>query len=88
MYHVTARELTDGRADTGGWGSATGKAGNYIQASYVHPVYVTSFTVAGGLILSWGTQTNEQFGSMDLQYSVDSNNTKTWHKVKMMEIYI
>jgi hypothetical protein len=34
LYRVTARDLTDGRSDTGGWGSETAKIGNYIQATY------------------------------------------------------
>jgi hypothetical protein len=87
MYHVRSHDLTDGRSDTGGWGSATAKTGNYIQATYVRPVYVSSVTVAGGLIPSWGTGTKQGFGSMDLEYSVDESSRKTWHKVKIiMEI--
>jgi hypothetical protein len=80
LYHVTSHELTDGRADTGGWGSSTANSGAYIQASYVRPVYVTSVTVAGGFIPSWEVDTKEGFGSMSLQYSV---NSKAWKLVKI-----
>ena len=78
LYHVTSHELTDGRLNTGGWGSQTAKRGNFIQATYFRPVYVTSVTVAGGFIPSWGHDTTEEHGFMDLEYSVDG---RTWEKV-------
>ena len=88
LYHVTARELTDGRADTGGWGSSTSNSGSSILASFVRPVYVTSVTVAGGLIPSWGTDTKEGFGSMELSYSNDEDYyEKSWHQVRIAEIF-
>ena len=77
-YHVTARQLTDGQADTGGWGSETARIGNYIQATYIRPVYVTSVTVAGGFIPTWRRYMTPKYGRMDLQYSLDG---KTWLKV-------
>ena len=78
LYRVTARDLTDGRSDTGGWGSETAKIGNYIQATYSRPVYVTSVTLAGGFIPSWGKAIKAKYGRMDLEYSLDG---KTWLKV-------
>ena len=88
LYHVTARELTDGRADTGGWGSSTSLMGSWVLASFVRPVYVTSVTVAGGFIPSWGTDTKEGFGSMELSYSNDENyHEKSWHQVRIAEIF-
>jgi hypothetical protein len=85
LYHVTSRDLTDGRTDTGGWGSETAKTGNYIQATYVRPVYVTSVTVAGGFVPSWGYDTKQGYGFMDLEYSSDG---KVWNKVNDMSIFI
>ena len=85
IYHVTSRDLTDGRTDTGGWGSETAKTGNYIQATYVRPVYVTSVTVAGGFVPSWGHDTKQGYGFMDLEYSSDG---KVWNKVNDMSIFI
>ena len=85
IYHVTSRDLTDGRTDTGGWGSRTAKTGNYIQATYVRPVYVSSITVAGGLIPSWGAETIKEYGFMDLEYSLDG---KLWKKVNLMTIIL
>ena len=79
LYHVTSRVLTDGRGDTGGWGSKTSKPGNYIQATYARPVYVTSVTIAGGYIPSWRYNTTKLHGSMDLEYSYDE---KSWNKVR------
>lgn len=78
-YHVTSRVLTDGRSDTGGWGSETEKAGNYIQASYIRPVYVTSLSVAGGFIPSWNHTVRPGYADLDLEYSFDG---KSWLKVK------
>ena len=78
IYHVTSRDLTDGRTDTGGWGSETAKTGNYIQATYVRPVYVTSVTVAGGFVPSWGHDIRRGYGKLDLEYSLDG---KSWLKV-------
>ena len=83
LYHVTSRVLTDGRGNTGGWGSKTSKRGNYIQATYAHPVYVTSVTIAGGYIPSWRHNTTKLHGSMDLEYSSDE---KSWNKVRKIEI--
>jgi hypothetical protein len=77
LYHVTSHDLTDGRTDTGGWGSKTAKAGNYIQATYLRPVYVTSVIVAGGFIPSWGHDIRRGYGNLKLEYSTDSENWKT-----------
>ena len=82
LYHVKSRDLTDGRTDTGGWGSKTAKTGNYIEATFVHPVYVTSFTVAGGLIPSWRDDTKQGYGFMDLEYSSDGN---IWTKITKLQ---
>ncbi len=78
IYHVTSRDLTDGRTDTGGWGSETAKTGNYIQATFLRPVYVTSVTVAGGFVPSWGHDIRRGYGKLDLEYSLDG---KSWLKV-------
>jgi hypothetical protein len=78
LYHVTSRDLTDGRTNSGGWGSQTPKVGNYIQATYVRPVNVTSVIVAGGFIPSWGHDIKPGYGFMDLEYSSDG---KKWNKV-------
>ena len=77
IYHVTSRDLTDGRTDTGGWGSETAKTGNYIQATFLRPVYVTSVTVAGGFVPSWGHDIRRGYGKLKLEYSTDGNNWKT-----------
>ena len=69
FYRVKSRELTDGRTDTAGWGSATKKTGNYIEATYVIPVYVASVTVAGGFIPSWHRDLKSGVGDLDLEYS-------------------
>lgn len=82
LYHVTSRALTDGRRDTGGWGSKTAKPGNYIQATYALPIYVTSVTIAGGYIPSWQYNTTNLHGSMDLEYSDDE---KSWKKVRRIK---
>ena len=79
LYNVTARDLTDGRTNSGGWGSETPKVGNYIQATYVRPVYVTSIIVAGGFIPSWGHDIKPRYGMLDLEYSHDN---KSWMKVR------
>ena len=81
---MTARELTDGRADTGGWGSSTSRMGSSIQATFVRPVYVTSVTVAGGFIPSWGTDTKEGFGSMDttLMMEIPMKNHGTMYELQ------
>ena len=77
LYHVKARDLTDGRTNTGGWGSETAlKAGAYIQATFLRPVYVTSVTVGGGYIPGWG-RTIAKFGRLKLEYSTDGKN---WSK--------
>ncbi|XP_028416673.1 collagen alpha-1(XX) chain-like isoform X1 [Dendronephthya gigantea] len=78
LYHVTSRDLTDGRSDTGGWGSETAKTGNYIQANYFHPVYATSVTLAGGFVPSWGHEIREDYGYMDLEYFSDK---RKWEKI-------
>ncbi|XP_028415563.1 ficolin-1-like [Dendronephthya gigantea] len=78
-YHVTSRVLTDGRSDTGGWGSESENAGNYIQATYIRPVYVTSLTVAGGFISSWGHDVRPEYADLDLEYSFDG---KSWLKAR------
>ena len=78
LYHVTARELTDGRTDTGGWGSESTRIGNYIEAMYIRPVYVTSVTVGGGYIPPWRNYIKRKHGNMNLEYSVDG---KSWLKV-------
>lgn len=78
LYRVTSRDLTDGRTDTGGWGSENEKTGNYIQATYIRPVYVTSFTVAGGFVPSWGSDIRRGYGKLDLEYSFDG---RIWLKV-------
>ncbi len=71
LYHVTARDLTDGRTDTGGWGSETSiKAGAYIEAMFSVPVYVTSVTLGGGTIPAWG-KTGVRSGSLKLEYFSD-----------------
>ena len=77
FYHVKSRDLTDGRTDTGGWGSKTAKTGNFIQATFLRPVYVTSVTVAGGFIPSWGHDIRREYGILKLEYSVDGKNWKT-----------
>ena len=77
QYHVTSRDLTDGRTNTGGWGSATAKTGNYIQATYARPVYVTSVTVAGGFIPSWRHEIQQGYGKLKLQYSIPGKNWTT-----------
>jgi hypothetical protein len=77
LYHVRSRDLTDGRTDSGGWGSETAKTGNYIQATFLRPVYVTSVTVAGGFIPSWGHDIRRGW-QLKLEYSVDGT---TWNKV-------
>ena len=77
-YNVKSRDLTDGRTDTGGWGSATAETGNYIEATYVHPVYVTSVTVAGGFIPSWRQDLKSGVGNLQLEYSSDAT---TWLRV-------
>ena len=79
LYHVKSRDLTDNRTDTGGWGSKTAKTGNYIQATFLRPVYVTSVTVAGGFIPSWGHDIRHGYGKLDLEYS---HNNKLWLKIK------
>lgn len=80
LYHVRARDLTDGQASTGGWGSETAlKAGAYIQATFLRPVYVATATLAGGSIPSWGS-TGERNGRVKLEYSNDNRN---WTTVKM-----
>ncbi len=72
-YHVTARELTDGRTDTGGWGSETSvEAGAHIEAIFSVPVYVTSVTVGGGTIPAWG-KTRVRNGSLKLEYTSSYN---------------
>ena len=78
LYHVTSRDLTDGRTDTGGWGSETAKTGTFIQATFARPVYVTSVFVAGGFIPSWGHDLKQGYGKLDLEYSYDN---KSWLKV-------
>ncbi|XP_028414040.1 collagen alpha-1(XXVII) chain B-like [Dendronephthya gigantea] len=77
IYHVTSRDLTDGRSDTGGWGSETAKTGNYVQATFVRPVFVTSVTVAGGFIPSWRHNVRHGYGNLNLQYSTDGRNWAT-----------
>ncbi|XP_028403815.1 collectin-12-like [Dendronephthya gigantea] len=74
IYHVKSRDLTDGRSDTGGWGSETPKIGNFIQAIYARPVYATSVTVAGGFIPSWGNDVKRGYGNLALEYSSDGRN--------------
>ena len=83
FYRVKSRELTDGRTDTGGWGSATKKTGNYIEATYVIPVNVTSVTVAGGFIPSWhhDLESGVGYGDLDLEYSSDGT---SWVKVNVL----
>ena len=71
VYRVTARDLTDGRTDTGGWGSETARIGNYIQATFLRPVYVDRLTVAGGFIPSWGIDIRANYGKINLEYSLD-----------------
>jgi hypothetical protein len=78
LYQVTARELTDGRTDTGGWGSESTRTGNYLEAMYIRPVYVKSVTVGGGFIPSWRNYIKRKHGNMNLEYSVDG---KSWLKV-------
>ncbi|XP_028403788.1 uncharacterized protein LOC114526398 [Dendronephthya gigantea] len=78
IYHVKSRDLTDGRSDTGGWGSETPKIGNFIQAIYARPVYATSVTVAGGFIPSWGNDVKRGYGNLALEYSSDGRN---WESV-------
>ena len=78
FFNVKSRDLTDGRTDTGGWGSATARTGNYIEATYVRPVYVTSVTVAGGFIPSWRQDLRSGAGHLDLEYSLDAT---SWVKV-------
>jgi hypothetical protein len=90
LYHLKARDLTDGRTDTGGWGSETAlKAGAYIQATFLRPVYATTVTVGGGSIPTWGkiadrlgkgrpSALGERTGKLKLEYSTDSKN---WTKV-------
>ena len=81
LYRVKARDLTDGSTETGGWGSETAvKAGAYIQATFLRPVYVTSVTVGGGDIPGWGN-TIQKFGKLKLEYSTDG---KTWSKVRLL----
>ena len=77
QYHVTSRDLTDGRTSTGGWGSATAKTGNYIQATYARPVYVTSVTIAGGFIPSWDHDIKKGYGKLKLQYWTVNKNWAT-----------
>ena len=77
IYHVKSRDLTDGRSDTGGWGSESAKMGNFIQASYLRPVYVTSVTVAGGFIPSWGSNVKPGYGNLALLHSTDGHNWET-----------
>ena len=82
-YHVTSRDLTDGRTNTGGWGSATAKTGNYIQATFARSVYVTSVTVAGGFIPSWDHVIRNGYGKLNLQYSTVG---KKWTTVIALDI--
>ena len=82
-YHVTSRDLTDGRTNTGGWGSATAQTGNYIQATFARPVYVTSVTVAGGFIPSWDHVIQNGYGRLSLQYSTVG---KKWTTVIALDI--
>ena len=78
MYHVTARDLTDGLTDTGGWGSETARIGNYLLATFLRPVYVDRLTVGGGFIPSWGNDIRANHGKMSLEYSLDG---MKWVKV-------
>ena len=78
LYRVTSTTLTDGRSDTGGWGSKAASAGNWLQATYIRPVYVESVSLAGGFIPSWNHDTRSGYGSFNLQYS---NNGLSWTTV-------
>ncbi len=69
LYQVTSRVLTDGRSDTGGYGSKTSGAGNWIQATFIRPVYVKNVQIAGGFIPSWNHGTRSGFSALNLQYS-------------------
>ena len=80
LYHVTSKILTDGRTDTGGYGSKTASPGNWIQATYLRPVYVTSVHIAGGFIPSWNHGTNNGYGQFYLKYSHDG---KKWMTVSL-----
>ena len=71
LYQVTSKALTDGRADTGGYGSKSKNAGNWIQATYFRPVYVTTIHIAGGFIPAWNHDTKNGHGDFYLQYSLD-----------------
>jgi hypothetical protein len=81
LYQVTSKALTDGRSDTGGYGSKTSSAGNWIQATYARPVYVTSVHIAGGFIPSWNDDTRSGYGEFYLQYS---NNNLNWQTVSLI----
>ena len=55
--------------NTGGCGSATAQTGNYIQATFALPVYVTSVTLAGGFIPSGDHVIQNGYGKLNLQHS-------------------
>ncbi|CAB4025136.1 Hypothetical predicted protein, partial [Paramuricea clavata] len=72
LYQVTSRVLTDGRSDTGGYGSKSISGGNWLQATYIRPVYVQSVEIAGGYIPAWGHAKSGAYGDLYLQYSTDN----------------
>lgn len=85
LYRVTSTTLTDGRSDTGGWGSKAASAGNWLQARYIRPVYVESVSLAGGFIPSWNDDTRSGYGSFNLQYS---HNGLSWTTVGYRWIFL
>jgi hypothetical protein len=70
IYHATSKPPTDGRSDTGGHGSRSGSAGNWLQATYIRPVYVKSVEIAGGYIPAWVHARSGAYGDFYLQYSM------------------
>ena len=84
--NMTSKALTDGRTDTGGYGSKTASAGNWIQATYLRPVYVTSVHIAGGFIPSWNHETGNIHAAFYLKYSHDGRKWITVSYVKTIYI--